>query len=149
RFRCISPNFRPIDQPTPTDRRRRLCQAAGCSPRTTLMRHHAVLRPAAVLLAACVPLAIVPPLSPAGEPAPEVRLLDGFSARPLGPANMGGRVVDVAVVEGRPTTLYVATASGGLWKTVNNGITWTPIFDQQSTVSIGDVAVAPSNPDIV
>jgi photosystem II stability/assembly factor-like uncharacterized protein len=113
------------------------------------MRNNAVHRPAAALLAACVTFALAPLSSPAADPAPESRLLDAFTARPLGPANMGGRVVDVAVVEGRPTTLYVATASGGLWKTVNNGITWTPTFDQQSTVSIGDVAVAPSNPDIV
>jgi Sortilin, neurotensin receptor 3, len=113
------------------------------------MNSHAATRRAAVLLAACVTLALPPLSSPAADSAPEARLLDAFIARPLGPANMGGRVVDVAVVEGRPTTLYVATASGGLWKTANNGITWTPIFDQQSTVSIGDVAVAPSNPDIV
>jgi photosystem II stability/assembly factor-like uncharacterized protein len=62
---------------------------------------------------------------------------------------MGGRIVDVAVVESRPATMYVATASGGLWKTLNNGTTWKPVFDQEETVSLGAVAVARSNPDIV
>jgi photosystem II stability/assembly factor-like uncharacterized protein len=76
-------------------------------------------------------------------------LLSVFVARPIGPANMGGRVVDVAVVESRPKCMYVATASGGLWRTVNNGITWTPVFDHQKTIALGCVAVAPSNPGIV
>jgi photosystem II stability/assembly factor-like uncharacterized protein len=76
-------------------------------------------------------------------------LLKNFTARCLGPASMGGRIVDIAVVEGKPATIFVASASGGLWKTTNNGGTWTPVFDQQDTISIGDVAVAPSDPNIV
>jgi photosystem II stability/assembly factor-like uncharacterized protein len=62
---------------------------------------------------------------------------------------MGGRVVDIAVVASRPATLYVGTASGGLWKTVNNGTSWAPAFEREAAVSIGAVAVAPSNPQIV
>jgi photosystem II stability/assembly factor-like uncharacterized protein len=62
---------------------------------------------------------------------------------------MGGRVVDLAVVESRQATFYVATASGGLWKTTNNGTTWAPVFEREVTVSLGAVAVAPSNPEIV
>jgi photosystem II stability/assembly factor-like uncharacterized protein len=62
---------------------------------------------------------------------------------------MSGRVVDVAVVEKRPSTMFVASASGGLWKTVNNGTTWEPVFDKQTTLSLGAVAVAQSNPAIV
>lgn len=77
------------------------------------------------------------------------KLLDSLKARSIGPANMGGRVTDVAVVESRPAVMYLASASGGLWKTVNNGTTWKPIFDNQNTISLGDVTVAPSNPDIV
>src|SRR4051812_39874708 len=69
--------------------------------------------------------------------------------RCIGPANMGGRITALAVVESDPTTYYVATASGGLLKTTNNGTTFTHLFDQQSTVSIGDVAVAPSDPKVV
>ena len=62
---------------------------------------------------------------------------------------MGGRIDAIAVVESEPSTLYVGTASGGLWKTVNNGTTWTSIFDGYATSSIGDVAVSASDPRIV
>ena len=86
----------------------------------------------------------------AAEPANfDARFLDAFSARCIGPANMGGRIVDVAVVESNPAIMYVATASGGLWKTTDNGASWTPIFDHQNTVCLGDVTVAPSDPNIV
>lgn len=69
--------------------------------------------------------------------------------RCIGPANMGGRITAIAVVESDPSTYYVATASGGLIKTTNNGTTFTHLFDREATVSIGDVAVAPSQPNIV
>ena len=69
--------------------------------------------------------------------------------RSIGPAIMGGRIDDFAVVEASPSTIYAATASGGLWKTINNGTTWDPLFDNQEVSSIGDVTLAPSNPDIV
>lgn len=69
--------------------------------------------------------------------------------RHLGPANPTGRITDIEVHPEHPSTWYVGTAGGGLWKTVNRGTTWSVSFDDQSTVSIGDVAVAPSNPDIV
>ncbi|HEX4608904.1 MAG TPA: PDZ domain-containing protein [Urbifossiella sp.] len=72
-----------------------------------------------------------------------------FVWRPIGPANMGGRVTALAVVESDPSTYYVATATGGLLKTVNNGTTFTHLFDHQATGSIGDVAVAPSDPNTV
>jgi len=76
-------------------------------------------------------------------------LLEGLRWRCIGPANMGGRIDDFAVVESNPHIIYVATASGGVWKTANNGVTWVPIFDDQTTSTIGDVTVCPSNPDIV
>src|SRR5882672_10762107 len=69
--------------------------------------------------------------------------------RSIGPANMGGRTADVEGVPGNANVVYVATASGGLWKTVNGGVTWKPIFERQGTFSIGDIALAPSNPDVV
>ncbi len=69
--------------------------------------------------------------------------------RNVGPANMGGRITSLAVYDADPTTFYVATASGGLLKTTNNGITFKHQFDDQATVSIGDVAVCQSNPDLV
>jgi photosystem II stability/assembly factor-like uncharacterized protein len=69
--------------------------------------------------------------------------------RNIGPANMGGRITAFAVVESDPTTYYVGTASGGVLKTTNNGTTFTFAFDKEATVSIGDVAVAPSDPNVV
>jgi photosystem II stability/assembly factor-like uncharacterized protein len=69
--------------------------------------------------------------------------------RSIGPANMGGRIADVEGVPGDPNVVYVASASGGLWKTTNGGVKWTPIFEREGTISIGDVALAPSNPDVV
>ena len=76
-------------------------------------------------------------------------LFKGLTARPIGPAAAGGRICDVAVVPQNPSTIYVASASGGVWKTVNNGTTWSPTFDEYGSASIGDVAVAPSNPEVV
>ncbi len=88
--------------------------------------------------------------APAAGPPDLVRyFFPALAARPLGPAVTGGRVTAVAAVPGSPHTLYVGTASGGLWKTVNNGSTWEPAFDDQSVHSIGDVAVAPSRPQTV
>ncbi len=75
--------------------------------------------------------------------------VNNLTLRNIGPANMGGRIDDFAVVENNPHIIYCATASGGLWKTTNNGTTWKPIFDDQATSTIGDVTVAPSNPEIV
>src|SRR5262249_10660260 len=69
--------------------------------------------------------------------------------RSIGPAAMGGRIVALAVFEPDPTTYSVATASGGLLKTVNGGTTFEHQFDHESTVSIGDVCVAPSDRNIV
>ncbi|HTD82874.1 MAG TPA: hypothetical protein VK648_03690, partial [Gemmatimonadaceae bacterium] len=77
--------------------------------------------------------------------------------RSIGPAVTSGRVVDFAVPEGPKSQIgerlgelfYVASASGGVWKTANGGTTWEPIFDHQGAASIGDIAVAPSNPDIL
>ncbi|SVC56343.1 uncharacterized protein METZ01_LOCUS309197, partial [marine metagenome] len=69
--------------------------------------------------------------------------------RAIGPKQAGARVEAIAVPSGSHGTIYAGIGSGNLWKTTNNGITWTPIFENESTFTIGDVAVAPSNPDIV
>ena len=69
--------------------------------------------------------------------------------RPIGPAIMGGRIDDFAVVESNPSIVFVATASGGLWRTVNNGTTWEPLFDNEAFSSIGDVEIVQSNPDVI
>lgn len=76
-------------------------------------------------------------------------ILNGLKWRCIGPANMGGRIDDFAVVESNPSVIYVGTASGGVWKTANNGVTWEPIFNDQTTSTVGDIAIAKLNPDIV
>ena len=75
--------------------------------------------------------------------------VNAFHWRCIGPAVMGGRITDIAVNEKDPIVWWAATASGGLLKTTDNGITFIHQFDHEKTVSIGDVAVAPSNPEIV
>ncbi|HQR06868.1 MAG TPA: PDZ domain-containing protein [Gemmatales bacterium] len=72
-----------------------------------------------------------------------------FKWRSIGPANMSGRITAISVYETDPATYWVASASGGLIKTENYGNTFVHQFDKESTVSIGDVCVAPSNKEIV
>ena len=75
--------------------------------------------------------------------------LGTLAFRSIGPAVMGGRISAVAGVESDPRIIYVGAASGGVWKTTDSGTTWTPIFEQGAIASIGDVAVAPSDPSAV
>ncbi len=67
----------------------------------------------------------------------------------IGPELMSGRVTDIAVPAGQPFTFYVATASGGVWKTINEGTTWTPIFDDAPSGSVGAIAVDPNQVETV
>ncbi len=69
--------------------------------------------------------------------------------REIGPALMGGRIADLDVVESKPQVFYIATGTGGVWKTENHGTSWTPLFDDQPTSSIGDVTLDQSNPNLV
>jgi len=69
--------------------------------------------------------------------------------REVGPTIMGGRISDLAVVESDPATFFVGTATAGVWKTNNAGITFTSLFEGEATSSIGDVTLAPSNPNVV
>ncbi|HXM94504.1 MAG TPA: hypothetical protein VOA64_09665 [Candidatus Dormibacteraeota bacterium] len=73
----------------------------------------------------------------------------GLEFRELGPAVMGGRIDDFAVVENNPNIVFVGTASGGVWKTTNSGTTWQPVFDKQNVSTIGAIAIAPSDPSTV
>lgn len=75
--------------------------------------------------------------------------LAGLAFRNIGPAIMSGRISDIAIHPEKRHVWYVAVGSGGVWKTENAGTTWTPIFDDQSSYSIGCVTLDPSNPDIV
>lgn len=76
-------------------------------------------------------------------------LLRAFGWRAIGPVGSGGRVDDIAVDENHPLTFYIGYATGGVWKTTNDGTTFTPIFDVYGSESIGAVAVAQTQPDIV
>jgi photosystem II stability/assembly factor-like uncharacterized protein len=67
----------------------------------------------------------------------------------IGPFDLGGRCTDVAVPLGSRTVFYAGAATGGVFKTVNAGTTWEPIFDNMPTLSVGDIAVAESDPNIV
>ncbi|HSR50226.1 MAG TPA: glycosyl hydrolase, partial [Acidobacteriota bacterium] len=73
----------------------------------------------------------------------------GLKLRSIGPAVTGGRIGAIAVHPHKRHVYYLGVASGGVWKTENNGATWTPIFDGQGSYSIGEVALDPSNPNVV
>ena len=89
-----------------------------------------------------------PATTPAGQPPADP--FPGLKFRNIGPATMAGRVDDLAVLESNPAVFYVGTASGGLWKTVNNGTTWTVHFDDlDDVVSIGDIAINPNDANTV
>lgn len=76
--------------------------------------------------------------------------LSGLPIRSIGPAAMGGRIADiVGVHEGQRLTLYIGSASGGVWKSTDNGTTFHAIFDKQPSLSIGSIAIDPSDPKTV
>lgn len=75
--------------------------------------------------------------------------LQTFRWRSIGPATMGGRIDDIEAVESNPSVFYLGFATGGIWKTTNNGTTFAPMFDTYPVSSIGDLAIARSNPNII
>ena len=119
----------------------------------------------AVLAAAPLAVAAAPPSHPharpkAAKPAPakgaaradsllRSDTFTGLALRGIGPAVNSGRIIDIAVHPTDPSTWYVAVACGGVWKTINAGVTWTPVFDRQNSYSVGCVTVDPRNPLVV
>src|ERR671926_1709369 len=76
--------------------------------------------------------------------------ISGLGARNIGSAQMSGRVAAIdAVREGQRLTVYIGSASGGVWKSVNGGTTYKPVFDKQPVQSIGAIAIDPKNPKVV
>ena len=82
------------------------------------------------------------------ESTPTVSL-EAFNLRNVGPAFLSGRIADIKTHPENESVWYVATGSSGVWKTVNAGTTWTPIFDDQPSYSTGCITLDPSNPDVV
>ncbi len=103
-----------------------------------------------VLLLACPAFAAAakPPTAAPASGLQDPPDLKALKYRLIGPA-WGGRVSRVAGVPGDPSTYYAATASGGVWKSANGGVTWKPVFDDQPISSMGSIAVAPSDPNVV
>jgi photosystem II stability/assembly factor-like uncharacterized protein len=105
------------------------------------------------------PAAAAPQQSPRATPSPSPTptpinwstdpLLKRFVFRSIGPASMGGRIDDITASEQNPYVIYIGFATNGVWKSTNNGTTFQPIFDTYGTHSIGDIAIAPSDPNIV
>ena len=91
----------------------------------------------------------IAPASQSGDWTVDPSLLEGVEWRSIGPCNMGGRMTDIEGVPGNHKIIYFGYASSGLWKTTNGGTTATPLFDEQPVHAIGDLAVAPWNPDVV
>jgi photosystem II stability/assembly factor-like uncharacterized protein len=89
------------------------------------------------------------PQYPVTSEGPLADVLSTLRPRSLGPSNMAGRIMDIAVDESDPRVFYTATASGGLWKTENGGISHTPVFDYGGSVSMGAVAISKSNPKVL
>jgi photosystem II stability/assembly factor-like uncharacterized protein len=73
----------------------------------------------------------------------------GLELRNIGPAFASGRIADIAIHPDNENCWYVAVGSGGVWKTMNSGVTWTPLFDKENSYSTGCVTIDPSNPSTV
>ena len=112
------------------------------------------VRSLVLFLALVAPVVLLPGDGLAQDAAATVNasdhpLLRAFSWRSIGPYGQGGRVDDLAVDPDDPHTYFVGFATGGLWKTTNNGTTFESVFDTYGTHSVGALAIAPSNPEVV
>src|ERR687891_2059366 len=118
--------------------------------------HRTQAKPSPAGSPASSPESTTPPLASAETPPPSAAppqltdvLFKNLKARSIGPAVMGGRVSDIALDPRNPFVFYVGLAHGGVFKTEDNGVSFDPIFDKQPVLSIGAVAVAPSDSSVV
>lgn len=103
-----------------------------------------------LLLVLAVSATIPAPLTAqTADNAAVAKAVAGLGLRSLGPGLMSGRIADIEVHPTDRSTWYVAAGSGGVWKTGNAGVTWTPIFDEQPSYSIGEITLDPRNPEVV
>ena len=114
------------------------------------MHRHKFRRAAAALAPSLIALALAagPALAQSATSAVDPSLFSGLHWRGIGPYR-GGRTLAVAGVSGEPGLYYFGAAAGGVWKTTDFGATWKPIFDKAPNASIGAIAVAPSNHDVI
>ncbi len=111
-----------------------------------IVSRHSVIAP--VLVVALAFASTSTAQTPAATPKPfelDSLTIAGFRWRNVGPANTMGRVSDVAGIPSPSKTFFAAAAAGGIWKSTNNGVTWRPVFDNQRVVSMGMLAIAPSD----
>jgi len=108
------------------------------------------LRPLLLLLI-LLPILLPAQRSPAKPALDTLKadLLSGLKFRSIGPAFMSGRIADAVIHPSRTNTWYVAAGSGGVWKTVNAGTTWNPVFDAQGSYSIGCITLDPQDPEVL
>jgi photosystem II stability/assembly factor-like uncharacterized protein len=81
--------------------------------------------------------------------APQSNPVAALRFRSIGPANMSGRITDIAVNESNTYEFYAASATGGVWKTMDNGVTWSPVFQHETTHSVGSMAIDQHDPQVV
>jgi len=105
--------------------------------------------PLAVILGIFSILLIIAAPRPVHAQMDDSGIAKAFKWRSIGPANMSGRIADIEALDKDFTTVLIGSASGGVWKSVNAGTSWEPIFDTYGAASIGDVAFYQANPDII
>src|SRR3954471_22571950 len=104
-----------------------------------------------LLVATAVVAALAAPLQSqdGARPAANAETFSGLKARSIGPAMTSGRVMTIAVDPSNQAVIYIGAASGGVWKTLNGGASWQPVFDTQGSYSIGWVAIDERHPNVV
>lgn len=101
---------------------------------------------------ACLVLLMISQIGNAAEKPQELlsnETFKGLKMRNIGPALMSGRIADIAIHPSDRNIWYIGVGSGGVWKTINAGTTWTPVFDKQKVYSIGSVTIDPNNPEVI
>jgi hypothetical protein len=88
-------------------------------------------------------------LPAAAQKQVDIKQFSNWKPRAIGPAGMSGRITTIDALADNPDFIVVGAASGGVWKTINGGAEWKPLFDEQSTLNIGSVAIQQSNPSVM